>query len=133
MHANFQVAGRCRMFFFTRTFTGPGDLVVSCLWRQRNSGYCGRFKIDQLKFNIKYSLYFNEDLVCVVCTWRLKMAEILLIRRETLSNQSINHLIFIRVIVSLVWLVKIEIIFASTDHQNCLWRHMYIYDFKSWK
>ena len=37
MHAKFQVTGfqtkrdtRFRLFIFTRTFTGPGDLVVSC-------------------------------------------------------------------------------------------------------
>ena len=27
-----------RPFIFTWTFIGPGDLLVSCLWRQRNSG-----------------------------------------------------------------------------------------------
>ena len=50
MHAKFQVEGFqnkrdtrnrslvFRLFIFTRTFTGPVDLMVSCLCRQQNSG-----------------------------------------------------------------------------------------------
>ena len=46
-----------RLIIFSRH-----DFVLSYLWRQRNSGYLGRFQAYQIKFHIKFFSYFTEVL-----------------------------------------------------------------------
>ena len=57
---------------FTGTFTDSDDLMVSCLWRQRYSGWCGRFQTYQSKLHLRYMLptfsYFNK-VICIRGMW----------------------------------------------------------------